>query len=108
MLLCHCWSAAAGHTRLQQGDTEQSSSIHSPNKYSSGAVGTLGAQRASLPTECLLRAWHCAKHCTGILSFNLYNDLQSKVGVCFVVFHQLAPNAINTEYLLYVSPQRQI
>lgn len=80
---------------LQQGDTDQSSSIHSPNKYSSRAVRALGAHRAGLPTKCLLHARHCAKHCMAILSFNLYKNLQSKVGVCFVVFYQLTPNPVS-------------
>ena len=51
MLLDHFWNAATGHRDLQQEDREQSSSIHSSNKYSGKAVRTVRVHRASLATS---------------------------------------------------------
>lgn len=50
-----CLSAIFGvlDTDLQLGDMERSSSIHSSNKYSSRALRTPGAHKASLPIKYL-------------------------------------------------------
>lgn len=87
MLLGHFWNAATGHRDLQQGDTEQSSSIHSSNKYSGRAVRAPGAHRASLTTGASYMRGTALRIGQAFSHFLCATIYEVRWKFCWVVFH---------------------